>query len=134
MYEHPETIPERTVLEDLQGVYSDLHKDVYGFRPRTVPTECWNNETWLRNEIEVLDIELGHVIERENAEHDECEKNFYLQLDKLIEAGAGDRATAFRWWAGAFDWGYFDAERMDYELGLRYGTCAKFMKEHNVKL
>ena len=39
-------------VEELQGYFSDFHKDFYGFRPRTLGSdEDWNNRTWLESQI-----------------------------------------------------------------------------------
>ena len=45
---------EYTKLEELQSHYSDFHKDVYGFRPRSSTDEQWNSEEWLSGEIDGL--------------------------------------------------------------------------------
>ena len=39
-------------VEELQGYFSDFHKDFYGFRPRTLGSaEDWNNRSWLEAQI-----------------------------------------------------------------------------------
>jgi hypothetical protein len=38
-------------VEELQGYYSDLHKDFYGFRPRGAEVDQWNNKQYLVNQI-----------------------------------------------------------------------------------
>jgi hypothetical protein len=38
-------------VEELQGYFSDFHKDYYGFRPRFATTEQWNNREWLVKHI-----------------------------------------------------------------------------------
>ena len=45
---------EYTKLEELQSHYSDFHKDVHGFRPRSSTDEQWNSEEWLSGEIDGL--------------------------------------------------------------------------------
>ena len=45
---------EYTKVEELQSHYSDFHKDVYGFRPRSATDEQWNSEQWLQGEIDGL--------------------------------------------------------------------------------
>jgi len=45
---------EYTKVEELQSHYSDFHKDVYGFRPRSSTDEQWNSEVWLSGEIDGL--------------------------------------------------------------------------------
>jgi hypothetical protein len=42
-------------VEELQGYYSDFHKDFYGFRPRGFGTpEDWRNRTWLEENINAI--------------------------------------------------------------------------------
>jgi hypothetical protein len=39
-------------VEELQGYFSDFHKDFYGFRPRTLGSdEDWSNRSWLEAQI-----------------------------------------------------------------------------------
>jgi hypothetical protein len=45
---------EYTKVEELQSHYSDFHKDVHGFRPRSSTDEQWNSEEWLQGEIDGL--------------------------------------------------------------------------------
>lgn len=42
-------------VEELQGYFSDFHKDFYGYRPRGFGSpEDWNNRAWLINNIESI--------------------------------------------------------------------------------
>jgi len=45
---------ELTKLQQLQCIYSDTHKDVYGFRPRNEPTENLMSVAW-------LEMAIGHL-------------------------------------------------------------------------
>lgn len=39
-------------VEELQGYFSDFHKDFYGFRPRALGSdEDWRNRDWLEAQI-----------------------------------------------------------------------------------
>ena len=38
-------------IDELQGYFSDFHKDYYGFRPRFATTEQWVTREWLIEEI-----------------------------------------------------------------------------------
>ena len=38
-------------VEELQGYYSDFHKDLYGFRPRGSTLEQWNSKQFLVDQI-----------------------------------------------------------------------------------
>ena len=47
----------RTV-EMLQSEYSDLHKDMYGFRPRGGTDKQWGSLVWLRNQLDNMNTEF----------------------------------------------------------------------------
>jgi hypothetical protein len=38
-------------VEDLQGYYSDFHKDFYGWRPRSATPEQWQDRAFLVEQI-----------------------------------------------------------------------------------
>jgi hypothetical protein len=39
-------------VEELQGYFSDFHKDFYGFRPRTLGSDAdWRDRSWLEEQI-----------------------------------------------------------------------------------
>lgn len=38
-------------VEELQGYFSDFHKDYYGFRPRFGTNADWNSREWLETQI-----------------------------------------------------------------------------------
>ena len=49
-------------VEELQGYFSDFHKDFYGFRPRTLgSSEDWNNREWLEEQINYIHDEMDHM-------------------------------------------------------------------------
>ena len=37
------------------NLFSDLHKDAYGFRPRHATTEQWNSVKWLQEQLDFLE-------------------------------------------------------------------------------
>lgn len=41
-------------VEELQGYFSDFHKDFYGFRPRFGRPEQWHDREWLETEINTI--------------------------------------------------------------------------------
>jgi hypothetical protein len=101
---------ELSPLEQAQCIYSDMHKDAYGFRPRGIDTSAWT--------LEQFDAEfkvLGEAIEREEtarkAAEAEAVKKFEQHVTNTICMGAGDRTTALRWIMEASDangdWEYF---------------------------
>lgn len=63
-------------IEQLQGYFSDFHKDLFGTRPRYQTKEQMNNRGWLIHEIESL--------------HD--------HLDKMVANPAGKRQLEMEGW------------------------------------
>ena len=47
-----------THVEELQSLYSDFHKEVHGFRPRSMSESNWNSESWLNGVIADLHASL----------------------------------------------------------------------------
>ena len=41
-------------VEELQGYFSDFHKDFYGFRPRYATPEQWRSREWLESSINAI--------------------------------------------------------------------------------
>ena len=41
-------------VEELQGYFSDFHKDFYGFRPRFATPEQWRDREWLESSINAI--------------------------------------------------------------------------------
>ena len=78
------------------NIFSDLHKDAYGFRPRgheyyeALPAR--KQEIWVKV---CEDLEAAQEEEARQAE--EAVAEFKAQITKVIEAGAGNRITALRW-------------------------------------
>lgn len=108
-------------LEDMQGAYSDLYKDVYGFRPRG--SAIWDNYEALGQEIEYLYGELERVVEREKAEQVIAVAAFEQRVSETIATGAGSREDAIRWIAQGV--GYADPDFICHEYGLPYGYLGK---------
>jgi hypothetical protein len=41
-------------VEELQGYFSDFHKDYYGMRPRFATPEQWRDRSWLESQINAI--------------------------------------------------------------------------------
>jgi hypothetical protein len=41
-------------VEELQGYFSDFHKDFYGMRPRFATPEQWRDREWLESSINAI--------------------------------------------------------------------------------
>ena len=110
-----------TELEQLAGIYSDCHKDAYGFRPRN-DTSSWTVEDF-NNELDRLSL----IIRGNEDARRIDEQRAIVQLDqdiaKLIGMGAADRSTALRWIIDdEHDLGY-----VEYCRGLPYGHLKKLL-------
>jgi len=80
-------------------LFSDLHKDVYGYRPRGAAMEEWNSRTpRQKNELfNALCDELEEVTRDEKRQADRNLFEFTGLIMDMIELGAKDRETALRW-------------------------------------
>ena len=78
------------------NIFSDLHKDAYGFRPRGheyyEATPERKQEIWVR-----VSDDLEASQEEESRREQEAVAEFKAQITRVIEAGAGNRITALRW-------------------------------------
>lgn len=82
-------------------IWSDLHKDAYGFRPRfslAHYSDADLDALWLRT---IDDLAENMAAEREAALV--AQRDFEARIDQTIELGARDRAQAIRWIADAVD-------------------------------
>jgi len=79
-----------------EELFSDFHKDTYGFRPRD--HEFYSAMPERKQEI--WDA-TGRAFDRAQAEEAELEAQSLIDFEKevqaYIELGAGDRQTALRW-------------------------------------
>lgn len=92
--------------ESMLQIYSDYHKEAYGFRPRHI-----NYHSLTTEELEA-DFEHFGKMCRENAIEEEKQlqadlKAFDVQIERTIQLGANDYKTALKW--------LFDGEGMDWE-------------------
>lgn len=98
-----------------EELFSDYHKDAYGFRPRGYH-EFYDPDTTPERKQEIWD-QTGQAFAEELEREAECQRVAQIEFEELvhntIEAGAPDRATAIRW--------IIDAET-ESEIDLRYGA------------
>lgn len=110
---------EPTILHSLQGTYSDMHKDVYGFRPHNLSGEHWNDVEWLQNAVDELEKELERVI----AEEKELEAANIVRFEELVQntmiSRAVNRETVIRWLCDGAD--TRDVDLLCWHYGLPYG-------------
>ena len=81
-----------------EELFSDFHKDAYGFRPRN--HRFYDADTTPAEKQEIWDA-TGRAFDRCQAEEarreEEALADFKAQITKVIEAGAGNRINALRW-------------------------------------
>ena len=80
-------------------LFSDLHKDVYGYRPRGAAMEDWISRTpRQKNELyNALCDELEEVTRDDERRAARNVFEFTGEIMDVIELGAKDRETALRW-------------------------------------
>ena len=59
-------------LDSLQGLYSDMHKDVFGFRPRYHSAKEWNSVRFLNKQIDALEQMIQDQIDNEREHLARC--------------------------------------------------------------
>ena len=89
-----------TRREEMLQIYSDYHKEAYGFRPRGYDYSAFTLEQLEADFALFAEICKENQI-AEDAAAREAVANFEANVQKLISMGAGDEATALRWIAEA---------------------------------
>ena len=104
-------------------IFSDLHKDVYGFRPRGVTFES----------LEAFDAEYEYLVQRLNEQND-AEKirqdanmvKFAQRVMETMELCNCDQRRAVEIIADAEgeleDYKFYGPERLEYTFNLKYGS------------
>jgi len=114
------------------SVFSDLHKDVYGFRPRGITFESMDE---FEAEFERLVARLGEKQDEDEIRQAANWKRFNDQIESVqalvancsvyhaveIIADADGELDEFK---------FYGAERLEYTYDLRYGILKAFLKEH----
>ena len=105
------------IINELAATYSDMYKDVHGFRPRNNISD-WTEQTF-HNEIDWLSKELQTQIDEEKMYQSQNAADFEKRIIRTIEVGAGDRETALRWIHEAEDTNG-DVDYLCYKLNIPY--------------
>lgn len=116
---------ELTARENLILLYSDFHKDAYGFRPRGLNLYAFTTE-----ELEADFARFGQVCDDNRKEElvaeMEADKAFRALIENTIQMGAGDEATALRWIAeGEVEQYGYDYEHFLWSQGIAYSAYGK---------
>lgn len=107
-----------TELEELECIYCELHKDVYGVKARWYKAESVEKA---RADIEVL----GKALEAQMAQDKIYQQEAIAAFEQVVkEHCQGDFEAAKRWQHQAYDTGG-DDEYLAYRLGLPYGYFKK---------
>ena len=90
---------EYTYSDDL---FSDLHKDVYGFRPRGVILDNWNilpaEQKQARWDQLCAELESNTIFEKQ--QEVKAVASFQARVQDVIELGAGNYTNALLWISG----------------------------------
>lgn len=114
-------------------LFSDLHKDVYGFRPRGHWFYDANTTDEERQaEWDYLCKRLGEQIDEENAAKDKAWADLEAQVADLLTRGARDEQEALRWIVQSLNPSesdlWYGGDWVCYELGLGFDRAYVFNK------
>jgi len=109
---------------------SDLHKDAFGFRPRGIYQEWWD-EKELENEYNFLNSICEQNMKDEAVLEASSLVNFENLIKKTIEYGADDRETAIKWLVDSenLEFNEYDLQYFFWKYGLSYEIQNKWAKE-----
>jgi len=110
-----------------EELFSDFHKDAYGFRPRG--HEFYDAETTPERKQEIWDA-VGEAFVRAQQEQEMAETvaqaEFEAQVSMTMALGAGTRETAIRWILSAETNHIHDlmygASYFEWKFGLKFGS------------
>jgi hypothetical protein len=115
------------------SVYSDLHKDAYGYRPRAIACEFADmadfDRAWARAEADLYS-EMDRKISEQHEAREQFEKRVAEILMIMPRASKADviRVMMQAQNISEEDVAHYGLEYADYEFGLKYGTLAKMME------
>jgi hypothetical protein len=109
-----------------ENLYSDLHKDVYGFRPLS-RDEFYTSSADQQQKIwDDLLESLEQVVNQERIEKEAAATSFQELINKTIDLGASSEDAAIRWILDGENFTVFDyqygAEFVSYHFGLPYNN------------
>lgn len=113
-------MPEMTAIEDLESIYCDMHKDVYGVKARWIKFDSVEEGRKALADLQVsLDAQM--------AQDKECQRVAIEAFEKLARSYGGVE-TAKRWQHQAYGTDG-DDEFLCYHLGLPYGYFRKVVDQ-----
>ena len=104
-----------TKRDEMIQIYSDFHKEAYGFRPR------YDYGSYTLEQLEA-DFERFEEVCEENAKYEAIRlakawAKWDVLVDKTIHMGAGNYETALRWIVDSYD-GEWDMSYIMWQNGL----------------
>ena len=116
---------------------SDLHKEVYGYRPRGAFFDDWANctpaekqKTW-DEYCRALEIQMA---ETKSQEEQDVAK-FEARVQDVVSLGANDRKTALSWITGSETFYHSqDVEHFVWEQGILFTKYGKQLVEDLLKI
>ena len=108
--------------------FSDLHKDVYGFRPRGVIMDNWDMMGPTRKQArwDELCAQLEANTKFELKQAAEAVERFKARVQDVIELGAGNYTTAISWIVGPETFYHEqDVEHFVWEQGILFTDYGK---------
>jgi hypothetical protein len=106
---------EMSELEELESIYCDLHKDVWGVKARWYSAP---NVEQAQKDIDALQA-VGKEIWDQKKKEEAAAARFEIRVNEIIACGAKERATALRWIHDA-EGTQGDNDYLAYTLGLPY--------------
>lgn len=110
-------------------IFSDLHKDAFGFRPRNhrFYEVCDSNPEEAQRIWDYVYEELEREIKRIEEKEKKDIKEFEGLIQNLINLGASNRITAIRWVIDSYD-KYDTVDYICWDLGLPDSYVKEFKK------
>jgi len=108
--------------------FSDLHKDVYGFRPRGIIMENWDSMKPAQKQArwDQLCEELAANNKFEKEQEVKAVARFQARVQDVIELGAGNYTNALLWIVGTETFYHIqDVEHFVWEQGILFTDYGK---------
>ena len=112
-----------TRWEELHSIFWDMHKDAYGFRPRSIDTTNWDEATF-EAEFNYLQELIARNEQERKVEEQEAAHAFEMRVQSIMACGAHNREMALRWIHEA-EGSNGDDEFLCYLMGLPYSYFRK---------
>lgn len=107
------------------NTFSDLHKEVYGFRPRGHHYDIASNDEKQKIWDELCEeLEANNLVEQEQTI--KAVARFEARIADVIELGAGNRTNALLWMVGTETFYHIqDVEHFVWEQGILFTDYGK---------